>query len=120
MPKKSCDCLPNDVQLVEKLQKDLDKRIAVEYADFFKALSDENRIQIMLILFENEVTVNDIAVVLDMTKSTVSHQLKILKTHGHVKCRRQGKNIYYSLDDEHIFDILKQVKMHIIHFNPHE
>ncbi len=115
MAKKKCDCLPNDEALVEKIKKDMNSQEAIEYSKFFKVLGDENRIGIMLILFENEVTVNDIAVILDMTKSAVSHQLKILKENGHVKNRKQGKNMYYSLDDEHIFDILKQVKNHIMH-----
>merc|ERR1711879_701294 len=68
-----------------------------------------------MILENHEVSVNDIAVLMNMTKSAVSHQLKVLKTAGYIKDRRSGKNKYYSLFDEHIMDIIHSAYDHVNH-----
>ena len=66
-------------------------------------------------LAEQEMCVNDLAMVLGMTQSAVSHQLKLLKMENQVKSRREGKNIYYSLDDQHVVEILEAALCHVQH-----
>lgn len=84
-------------------------------SEFFKVLGDETRMKILCVLRENEVCVNDVAASVDMTKSAVSHQLKLLKDDGLIKSRREGKNIFYSLDDEHVADLIDIAFTHIEH-----
>ncbi|MBQ4595723.1 MAG: helix-turn-helix transcriptional regulator, partial [Firmicutes bacterium] len=74
---------------------------------------DSTRIKIMYTLFESELCVNDIAEVLDMTQSAVSHQLRVLKANKLVKFRRDGKSIIYSLDDDHVRSILALGMEHV-------
>ena len=82
---------------------------------FFKAIGDETRMKILYALSQYEMCVNDIAAVLDMSKSAVSHQLKLLKMEGQVKNRRDGKNIYYALDDQHVVHVLAETLEHVKH-----
>lgn len=88
-------------------------------AMFFKAFADETRLKIMKVLLHSERCVGDIADELEMSTSAVSHQMRILKTSKLVKSRRDGKNIYYSLDDDHVEDVFKIGAEHISHIeNP--
>jgi ArsR family transcriptional regulator len=82
-------------------------------AELFKIFGDSTRIKIICALFEAEMCVCDIAALLKMTQSAVSHQLRVLKTSRLVKHRREGKVIYYSLDDEHVKNIFNQGLEHI-------
>ena len=84
-------------------------------ASFFKAVGDETRMKILCTVEGGELCVNDIAEAVNMTKSAVSHQLKLLKEMGLVKARRDGKNIFYSLDDQHVVDIIHLAFTHIEH-----
>jgi len=84
-----------------------------DLADLFKIFGDQTRIKILMVLSENESCVNDISESLKMTISAVSHQLRILKQFRLVKSRREGKSIYYSLDDEHVQLILDKGIEHI-------
>ena len=84
-------------------------------ASFFKVVGDETRMKILCRLAENELCVNDIAESVEMTKSAVSHQLRLLKEEGLVKARRDGKNMFYSLDDQHVVDLLSIAFTHIEH-----
>jgi len=84
-------------------------------AGFFKVVGDETRMKILCTISSDEMCVNDIASSVEMTKSAVSHQLKLLKDEGLVKARREGKNIFYSLDDQHVIDILDIAFTHIHH-----
>ena len=84
-------------------------------ASFFKVLGDETRVRIICALAEGEMCVSDISEILNVSQSAVSHQLKLLKIEGHVKSRRDGKNIYYSIDDEHVLDIIEKAISHIRH-----
>lgn len=77
-----------------------------EMADFFSCLSDSTRIKIVSALSISSMCVNDISEVLGINQTTVSHQLKNLRTIGVVRCKRQGKVAFYSLCDEHILDIM--------------
>ena len=84
-----------------------------DLAELFKTFGDSTRIRILFVLFEAEVCVCDLAQVLNMTQSAVSHQLKILKQNRLVKCRREGKSIFYSLADDHVRTIIAQGQHHI-------
>lgn len=84
-------------------------------ADLFKVFGDPTRIKILYLLLKGELCVNDIAASLGMSQSSISHQLKTLKQHRLVKFRRDGKTIFYSLDDDHVVNILSQGLEHIEH-----
>ena len=84
-------------------------------SSFFKVIGDESRVKIIYALSLREMCVNDIAAALGMTQSAVSHQLKLMKSEGHVKARRSGKNMFYSLDDEHVVDIMEEGLKHVVH-----
>ena len=84
-----------------------------ELADFYKLFADETRLGIMFALDGAELCVCDIAEVLGMTKSAVSHQLKALRQMHLIKFRRSGKNVYYSLADSHVVDIIEKALEHI-------
>ena len=82
-------------------------------ADFYKIFGDSTRIKILYVLYETELCVCDIAALLGMQISAISHQLRILKQARLVKFRRAGKAVYYSLADDHIHAILAQGMEHI-------
>ena len=84
-------------------------------AMFFSVLGDSTRVKIINMLSEEELCVSDIVEKTDISQSAVSHQLRILKQNNLVKFRRDGKNIYYSLDDGHVKDIFKITVEHISH-----
>ncbi len=95
--------------------KHTSKQLISKAAAFFKVVGDETRMKILCCISSDELCVNDIASAVDMTKSAVSHQLKLLKDEGLVKSRRDGKNIFYSLDDQHVVDIIDIAFTHIEH-----
>ena len=84
-----------------------------DLAELFKVFGDSTRIRILFVLFEAEVCVCDLAKVLNMTQSAISHQLRILKQNKLVKNRREGKSIFYSLADDHVRAIINQGREHI-------
>ena len=84
-----------------------------DLAELFKVFGDSTRIRILFVLFEAEVCVCDLAQVLNMTQSAISHQLRILKQNKLVKNRREGKSIFYSLADDHVRTIINQGRDHI-------
>jgi len=84
-----------------------------DLADLFKVFGDSTRIRIICALFEAEMCVCDIAYLLNMSQSAISHQLRVLKQSRLVKRRRDGKVVYYSLDDKHIELIFNQGLIHI-------
>ena len=84
-----------------------------DLAELFKVFGDSTRIRILFVLFEAEVCVCDLAEVLNMTQSAISHQLRILKQNKLVKSRRDGKSIFYSLADSHVRSIIAQGREHI-------
>lgn len=93
----------------------LDSKIAQKLSSFFKVIGDETRVKIIYALSKREMCVSEISQILGISQSAISHQLKQLRMEGQVKSKRNGKNIYYSLDDEHIVDILNQSLTHIRH-----
>ena len=84
-----------------------------ELAELFKVFGDSTRIRILYVLMEAEVCVCDLAEVLNMSQSAISHQLSILKRSSLVKNRREGKSIFYSLADEHVRTVLSQGMEHV-------
>ena len=91
-----------------------DDEALYDLAELFKVFGDTTRIRILYTLFESEMCVCDIAEVLNMTQSAISHQLKVLKQAKLVKNRREGKQIIYSLDDGHIANIITMGLEHIM------
>ncbi len=91
-----------------------------DISTLFKILSDPTRVKIVWALEEQELCVCDIAATLSMTKSAISHQLALLRKHRIVKPRREGKQVFYSLDDEHITLIIEMAKTHVCHTHPSE
>ena len=85
-----------------------------ELAEFYKVFGDATRVKILYVLLESEMCVCDLAAVLSMTQSAISHQLRVLKQMKLVKNRRDGKTVYYSLADDHIQNIISQGMEHIM------
>ncbi|HEY8364474.1 MAG TPA: metalloregulator ArsR/SmtB family transcription factor [Haloplasmataceae bacterium] len=112
--KHICDYPFIHQEVVEKVRKELpnDENIN-DLASFFKVLGDKTRLKIISALLHAEMCVCDISYLLNMSQSLISHQLKVLRDSHFVKYRRQGKVVYYSLDDDHIETIVKYGLLHI-------
>lgn len=109
-----CDCEVIHQDVVEKVKSEmLDDDSLINMADFYKALSDSTRIKIINALYISEMCVCDISVLLNMTKSAISHQLKNLKELNLIKSRKQGKEVYYSLADRHVGIVFEITKEHV-------
>lgn len=101
-------------ELVEKVNKGMPAEEELyDLAELFKVFGDSTRIRILFVLFEAEVCVCDLAEVLHMTQSAISHQLKILKQAKLVSARREGKSVFYALADEHVRTIIAMGREHI-------
>ena len=111
-----CDCNVIHQDLVESTQKQMvDEDILNKMADLFSILGDTTRVKILDALDKNELCVCDIANVLGMSKSSISHQLGTLRRSGIVKCRKVGKEVFYTLDDEHVKEVFEVAIEHIEH-----
>lgn len=116
MATKKSDCTPMFLESIEQVKKNMPKDQDVDQVvSFYKVLGDKTRLRILYALKEQEMCAGDIAVLLDMTKSAVSHQLAVMRNMHQIKSRREGKNVFYSLDDEHIVDILEEALVHMVH-----
>ena len=101
-------------ETVEKVKETMpNEELLYDIAELFKVFGDSTRIRIICALFDQEMCVYDLAC-LDMTQSAISHQLRILKANKLVKNRREGKMMYYSLDDEHVKLIFEAGYRHIM------
>lgn len=100
---------------VDNLPTELDEHTLFLTTQTFKALSDQTRVRILILLSQKECSVNEIAQCLSLSQSTVSHQLRFLKQLRLVKSRREGTMVYYSPNDEHVLSILKQTIDHVKH-----
>ncbi len=107
-----CTVLHEDVvnEVKKKIPQD---EMIYDLAEFFKVFADSTRMKIIFALMENELCVCDIANIVQTTQSAISHQLRLLKQSKLVKFRKEGKVVYYSLDDEHISQIVKKGREHI-------
>lgn len=101
-------------ELIHKVAASLpDEELLYDLAELFKVFGDSTRVKILYALFEQELCVCDIAEILQMTQSAISHQLRLLKANGLVRFRRDGKAILYSLADEHVHTMLGMGMEHI-------
>lgn len=91
-----------------------DIEVLFELADLFKVFGDSTRLRIMVTISDNEMSVLNIAETLNMEQSTISHQLRVLRQNKLVRVRREGKQIYYSLDDDHVKKIIDMGLDHIL------
>ncbi len=111
-----CDCNIIHQDIVnDTLKNMIDENLLNKLAEFFKILGDTTRTKILFALNQNEMCVCDIANVLNMSKSSISHQLGTLRRSGIVKCRKQGKEVYYMLDDDHVKQLFEVGMEHIEH-----
>lgn len=109
-----CDAIHHDAVL-RALQNQPRKEDLDQLSELFKVLGDRTRIAILQTLDQSEMCVCDLANVLNMTKSSISHQLSILRTARIIKNRRAGKEVYYAMDDEHITKLYELGLAHIKH-----
>ena len=107
-----CECTVIHQEVIDKIKLP-EEEVLYDLGDFFKILGDSTRIKILSALFQSEMCVCDIAALLGMTQSAISHQLRVLKQGRLVKHRKKGKVVYYSLDDDHIKHIVDQGLTHI-------
>lgn len=98
--KKAINKLPND-------------ELIADLSDMFKIFGDQTRVKILMALESGELCVCDIAAVMDMSQSAISHQLRVLKQSNIVKTRRQGKVVYYSISDDHVKEIFDIAIVHV-------
>lgn len=114
MDNRRSDCEAINIDIVNRVKPNMpDMKLLYELSDFFKVMGDSTRIQLLWALEESEMCVGDLAVLLNMTKSAVSHQLKVLRTAKLVRSEKKGKNVYYALDDHHVKDILEKALGHV-------
>jgi ArsR family transcriptional regulator len=99
----------------EALPHLLDDPTAVRLAETFRALSDPTRVRIVSLLAQAELCVCDLAAALGMSQSAVSHQLRTLRDLRLVRWRREGRQIFYTLDDEHVADLFRRGLDHVVH-----
>ncbi len=96
------------------MMENIQKQTLEQIADLFKAFGDITRVQILTLLLDRELCVSDITQAVALTQSAVSHQLRILKQMCLIKYRREGKNILYSLADDHVRTILQMGLEHVL------
>jgi DNA-binding transcriptional ArsR family regulator len=114
MPEDICQINFIDKEKVAKAKAHMPtERISVELAETFKVLSEPTRVRILQALAEEELCVCDIAAVLEGTSSAISHQLRILRSARLVRSRKDGKMVYYSLDDEHVRNLFEEGIKHL-------
>ena len=113
-PIEACSFLCVHEDVVAQVKQNLPEETQLlRLADLFKVFGDGTRIRILYVLLEAEVCVCDLANLLGMTQSAVSHQLRILKQAMLIKARRDGKTVFYSLADDHVKTILGMAKDHL-------
>ncbi|KRQ87079.1 hypothetical protein ABG79_00877 [Caloramator mitchellensis] len=113
-PIERCDCGVIHEEIVNKVREKMPQEETLyDLAELFKVFGDSTRIKILWALDESEMCVCDIAFLLNMTQSAISHQLRVLKQAELVKSRREGKIVFYSLEDEHVKQIFDQGLIHI-------
>ena len=109
-----CEAHEEHTELIEKGKARLPEMTELyDLSDFFKVLGDSTRLGILFAIDGSPMCVCDIAATLGMTKSAVSHQLKVLRQNRLVKYTKSGKNVYYELSDDHVRDIIEKALEHI-------
>ena len=120
MPEKeyspSCEAFAFDKEKVERISAQMIPDVeSSELASIFKALGDQARARILYALSKEELCVCDISVLLNMSESAISHHLRVLRSLRLVKCHKEGRMVFYSLDDEHILNLLQECLSHVRH-----
>ena len=109
-----CDCTQVHDDIVSEVTSQLpDDEILYDLAELFKVFGDSTRIKILYALSERELCVCDISELLGVSQTAISHQLRVLKGAKLAKYRREGKNVFYSLDDDHVRSIINQGMEHV-------
>ncbi len=115
---ETCNCNIIHQDAVKSVENEMISiEVITNISTLFKILGDPTRVKIVWALELHELCVCDIATVLNMTKSATSHQLALLRKHNIVKTRREGKQVFYSLDDEHVTSIIELAKTHVCHLH---
>ena len=113
-PCSICELMHVHEEIVRKVAQQMpDEDSLFDLSELFKVFGDSTRIRILYCLFESEMCVCDIATLLNMTQSAISHQLSVLKKSKLVKSRRSGKTVFYSLSDLHVGTIIDQGMEHV-------
>ena len=109
-----CEHCQFNTEIVDRLKNEVPSpELLDSLTEVFKVFGDTTRIKILWTLFDHEVCVADISEKIGMSQSAISHQLRVLKQARLIKARRDGKNTFYSLTDEHVKRIIEQVMIHI-------
>ena len=116
---EQCEFMHVHEDIVAQVEKNMpDEEVLYDLAELFKIFGDSTRIKILYVLNESEMCVCDIARLLGMTQSAISHQLRALKQSRLVKARREGKTVFYALADGHVHTILSQGMEHVAELLP--
>ena len=111
---RETDCIAKNIELVKNVRKNMpDTTVLCEVSDFFKIMGDFTRIRLLAALDCSEMCLCDLSVLLNMTKSALSHQLKALRIARLIKARKSGKHVFYSLNDEHVKTVLETALAHV-------
>jgi ArsR family transcriptional regulator len=105
----------HEPRVQEAMARLVDEPTAIDLAETFKALSDPTRVRIVSLLAGDELCVCDLAAALSMSQSAVSHQLRTLRDLRLVRWRREGRQIFYTLDDQHVADLFRRGLDHVAH-----
>ncbi len=97
------------------MKQHLDDPTARQLAELFRTLADPSRVRIIAALLEGETNVSTLAEIVGISESAVSHQLRTLRHMRLVRARRQGREVFYSLDDDHVADLLQRGLAHVLH-----
>lgn len=109
-----CDCEVIHQDVIDNVKKEmLEEKVITDVSSFFKVLGDPTRNKIMFALDKSEMCVCDLAVLLNMTKSAISHQLKVLRDCNLVSFRKEGKLVYYFLADNHVRAVFETAIEHV-------
>jgi len=110
-----CEVFNPDNQVVKVMkEKTLADDVVYDLAELFKTMGDPTRIKILYALKERELCVCDLSELLDMSSSAISHQLRVLRNNKLVKYRKEGRSVYYSLDDDHVMCLFGQGLEHVL------
>ena len=113
-PSQCCDLLHTHQDVVNHVQRTMPgEETLFELSELFKTFGDSTRIRILFCLFIDEMCVCDIATLLNMSQSAISHQLAVFKRQKLIKARRDGKAVFYSLADDHVRTIINQGMDHV-------
>lgn len=111
---EECKVFKNHPEVIEKIKgKMLNENQIIELSELFHTFGDSTRVKILNALFEHELCVCDITALCNITQSAISHQLRFLKQAKLIKSRKQGKEVFYSLADDHVITIMNQGIEHI-------